>query len=162
MPQLDYTTFASQLFWLAISFTVLYLFMQRYVLPRMTSVLQGRRERIANDLEKAEQLKQEAEALNADYISSINKVRGEANALIAKAVADSKDNAEARFSKLEKELSEKAQKAEKDLITARKKVVEEISDVASALARDIVKQVADLKVSAKDADKVVQQLAKKA
>ena len=60
MPQLDPSTFATQLVWLIITFLILYLILWKSALPRIASILQDRQERIDNDLEKAEKLKKEA------------------------------------------------------------------------------------------------------
>ena len=65
MPQLDPSTFATQLFWLFLTFTALFLIAWKVALPRMTEVLNTRQERIEGDLEKAETLKAEAEEVLA-------------------------------------------------------------------------------------------------
>ena len=66
MPQLDTATFASQLFWLLLSFVVLFWVMWKIVIPRIADVLQDRQERIDDDLEKAEKLRNDsAEVLEA-------------------------------------------------------------------------------------------------
>ena len=61
MPQLDFATFASQIFWLVVTFGVLYLIMARSALPVIREVLQTRQTRIFEDLRKAEKLKEEAQ-----------------------------------------------------------------------------------------------------
>ena len=67
MPQLDPTTFAPQLFWLVVTFVLLYLVMWKLVIPKIGEILQDRQIRIDNDLDKADHLKIEAEAAREAY-----------------------------------------------------------------------------------------------
>ena len=56
MPQFDYTTFTTQLFWVCLTFGLLYLAMARLALPRIGEILEDRQDRIDNDLDKAVEL----------------------------------------------------------------------------------------------------------
>src|SRR6185437_16624527 len=78
MPQLDVSTFPTQLFWLLISFVLLYLLMARLGLPRVGHILTQRRGRIDGDLEKAGQMKAEAEAVIAAYERALAEARAQA------------------------------------------------------------------------------------
>ena len=60
MPQLDFSTFPSQIFWLAVIFVLLYLLMARVALPRVSAMIDARKARIEGDLERAAQMKTEA------------------------------------------------------------------------------------------------------
>ena len=66
-PPLDPQHFPSQLLWLAIAFGLLYLLMSRVALPRVGAMLEARRSRISGDLARAKALKEETEAVIADY-----------------------------------------------------------------------------------------------
>jgi F-type H+-transporting ATPase subunit b len=81
MPQLDPTFFATQLFWLAISFTVLYVLMSRVAMPQVASVLKQRDDKIQGDLETAQKLKEETKSVIAAYEKALADARGEAQAL---------------------------------------------------------------------------------
>ena len=59
LPQLDIATYASQIFWLTVTFVVLYFLVAKIAMPRIAEVLEGRQERIEDDLDKAETLKKE-------------------------------------------------------------------------------------------------------
>src|SRR5579871_4816617 len=70
MPQLDVSTYLPQLFWLAVSFIVLYVLMSTIALPRIAAAIEARRRRREEDLDRAAQLRRDAEALVAAYESA--------------------------------------------------------------------------------------------
>ena len=76
MPQLDPSLFATQLFWLFVTFMVLFLIAWKVALPRIADVLNARQNRIDSDLERAQTLKSEAE----DVLSAYEKALAEATA----------------------------------------------------------------------------------
>jgi F-type H+-transporting ATPase subunit b len=78
MPQLDLSTFPSQIFWLAVFFIVLYLLMAKLAIPRIERVIDERRNRVENDLDKAGQMKSEAEAVIAAYEKALADARHQA------------------------------------------------------------------------------------
>lgn len=81
MPQLDSTFFATQLFWLAISFIVLYVLMARVAMPQVASVLKQRADKIQGDLDTAQRLKEETKAVIAAYEKALADARSEAQGL---------------------------------------------------------------------------------
>src|SRR6266849_5060015 len=78
MPQLDLSTFPSQIFWLAVFFVVLYLLMTKLAIPRIERVIDERRARVEGDLDKAGQMKSEAEAVIAAYEKALADARHQA------------------------------------------------------------------------------------
>ena len=83
MPQLEQIdTYLSQVVWLVISFVVLYVVMWKTALPRVADVLQERQERIGDDLERAEKLKSEAEAVLEVYEATTAKAQADAQAVL--------------------------------------------------------------------------------
>ena len=75
LPQLDTTTFASQIFWLIVSMVVLFWLMKNLALPRIASVLEERADAIADDLDKAEEFKRKAEEAEAAYEQALVDAR---------------------------------------------------------------------------------------
>jgi len=86
MPQLDLATFPSQIFWLAVIFGALYLLMARVGLPRVGAMIEARRARIAGDLDRAAQMKAEAEAVMAAYERSLADARAQAQTTLKEAM----------------------------------------------------------------------------
>src|SRR4051812_39184884 len=82
MPQLDFSTFASQIFWLVLSFVVLYLLMAKLIVPRIERVIEERRSRIEGDLERASRLQAEAESVLAAYEKALAEARSQAQTVM--------------------------------------------------------------------------------
>ncbi|HEY1796983.1 MAG TPA: hypothetical protein VGG57_12785 [Stellaceae bacterium] len=75
MPQLDFTTFAPQLFWLLVTFVVLYGLMKWVAVPRVGRVIDARRDKLEGDLNRAARLKEEAEGVLAAYQRTLAEAR---------------------------------------------------------------------------------------
>lgn len=88
MPQLDPSTFGTQLFWLFIAFTVLFLIVWKVALPRITDVREVRQNRIDDDLDKASGMKAEAESVLEAYEQALAAATNEAQELQRQAAAE--------------------------------------------------------------------------
>ena len=140
-PPFDPTTFIPQLFWLGITFAFLYVMLARVALPRIAAALEERSDRIADDLDTAEQLgKQAAEALEA-YESAIAEARSEASRLLADSRAAMKAESDRARAEVEAELSDLVSKAEVRIGEAKANAVESIRGVAIEIAGEVSAKV---------------------
>ncbi|MEM7446158.1 MAG: F0F1 ATP synthase subunit B' [Pseudomonadota bacterium] len=137
MPQFDPSSFASQIFWLAITFVALYFLLSRLVLPRISEVMEKRSERIANDLERAESLKTEAETVIAAYEEALAKARSEASAVVAKATADIATISATRQAEFGEELAMRMAAAEERIANAKQEAQDHVRDIAVEVAADV-------------------------
>ncbi|HEY1430196.1 MAG TPA: F0F1 ATP synthase subunit B', partial [Stellaceae bacterium] len=115
MPQLDVSTFAPQLVWLAISFVVLYLLMAKIGLPRVNAIIEARRNRLDDDLARAAQFKAEAEAAIAAYQKTMAEARAEAQATIRERTDQFAAEAAERQRQLAEALAEQTKAAEREI-----------------------------------------------
>ena len=83
MPQLDFSTWGNQIFWLVITLVVIYLILSRVALPRIASVLAERQGTITNDIAAAEDLKAKAQEAEAAYDKALIDARAEAGRIVA-------------------------------------------------------------------------------
>lgn len=159
-PPLDPHHFPSQLLWLAIAFGLLYLLMSRVALPRVGAMLEARRSRISGDLAKAKALKDETEAVIADYEAKLAKARKEA-AGIAQAARDAVNaQIDKERAEVEAKLAAKVAEAEARITSAKGKAMADVASIAQAAAADIVASLTGNKVSEADAAKAVTDAAK--
>ena len=136
MPQLDITTFAPQLIWLAITFAAMFIIMWKVAVPKIADSLEARQMRLEDNLKKAENLKQEAEQTLAAYEKALADARAEAHSQIAAIQAELHANAqkeeEEQTAKLEAKLAESEAAIAKEVAQAMENVRGVAIDVAEA------------------------------
>jgi len=135
MPQFEFSTFASQLFWLYASFTLLFILLSIFALPKIGGVLEDRQKRIDGNLDKAAQMKSEAEAAIAAYEKALAASRADAHKILAdnaKAIAEA---AEARQKALGAKLAEQIKAGEARIQSAKDEALGHIKEISAELAR---------------------------
>lgn len=134
LPQLNPDSFASQVFWWAVTFGLLFWLMSKVALPRVAEVLEARQEKISNDLEKASALKAEAEGVMQAYEKALTEARGNAQKEIAASVAASDAEAARRNTELGANLAAKTRDAEARIQAAKQEALSNLSSVAAEAA----------------------------
>jgi F-type H+-transporting ATPase subunit b len=138
MPQLDFSTFPNQIFWLAVALVVLYLILSRLALPRIASVLAERSGTITGDLEKAEELKRKAVEAEETYQKALADARAEAQRVIAEAKAELQREIDEATAKADAEIAARAAESEKAIAEIRASALENVRAVAEEVAREVV------------------------
>lgn len=156
MPQFWLEDFAPQIIWLAISFLLLYVLMSRIALPRITSVLEQRQERIATDLDRAAALQEQAEKVLAEYEAALAKARAEAQAIIAEQAAAAAAEADRRHHELGERLQREANAAAARIDAEKSHALAEVRSVAADLAAAAASRLLGTEVAAADATQAVE------
>ncbi|MFQ5467665.1 MAG: F0F1 ATP synthase subunit B' [Kiloniellaceae bacterium] len=134
MPQFDPSIFATQVFWLVLTFVPLYLILRKAVLPRMGAVLDARQRHIDSDLERASNLKEEAEAVLAEYEKALSAARAQAAAAIKQTSDEMAAMSAERHEAFGRELAEKTKAAESRIAAARTEALANVATVATEVA----------------------------
>ncbi len=158
LPQMNAETYASQLFWLVLTFGFLLVVLSKVALPKIGSVIAARKDRITGDLETAERLRKEASDALAAYESALASARGRATTL-----ADEKrKTVNAEMDRLKAAADAQTQtaltEAEARIEETRKRAAGHVQQVASEAAADIVERLIGEKVSSADALQAVQSI----
>jgi F-type H+-transporting ATPase subunit b len=148
MPQLDFSTFLPQLFWLAITFGALYALVARMALPRIGGTIEHRRTRVADDIDTAERLKAEAQKALATYESTLAEARAKANATVAETRARMSAELDVERQNVEAKLASRISSAEAAVRAGRDEALKGLGDVIGELSGDIVTRMSGEKVSA--------------
>lgn len=140
-PPFNPDSFSSQLIWLAISFGILYLLMSRVALPKIATVLEERHDRIADDLDQAEQFRSQTEEAIAAYEKALGEARDEAHK-IAQATRDElQAETDRQRQEVEGELAVKIADAEKRIKSTKDAAMGNVRDIAADVAGTVVSQV---------------------
>ncbi|MGE0258201.1 MAG: F0F1 ATP synthase subunit B' [Alphaproteobacteria bacterium] len=141
MPQLDIETFPSQLFWLAVTFIVLYILMSWIGLPRVTAAIDARRQRREDDLARAAELKAEAEAANAAFQRTMAQARAEAQAALKETTDRLAANAAERQHALAAALAKQIDEAERRIADTKQQALSEVRGIAADVAQAVVEKL---------------------
>ncbi|WP_298911768.1 F0F1 ATP synthase subunit B' [uncultured Algimonas sp.] len=153
LPQLDTSTWVGQIFWLFLTFAILYFALSKFILPRLRDTLGNRSDRIADDLDSASRMKLEAEEAEKAHEQSLRDARAKASN-VAESTRQSLD-AEIRAeldeadAQAERE-SELAEARIRDIKTAALSNIDAVAvDVAGTLVNELTgKTIAPAKVTA--------------
>lgn len=138
MPQLDFSTWPNQIFWLAVTLIVIYMVLSRVALPRIGAVLAERNGVITNDLAAAEDFKQKAVLADQAYNDALDAARIEAAKIITEAKAAIQKDLDKAIAKADTAIAAKATESEKEIAVIRDSAVKSVTEVATATAGEIV------------------------
>jgi len=138
MPQLDFSTFGNQIFWLVVTLVAIYLILSRIALPRIAEVLAQRQDRISDDLAAAEDLKGQALAAEEAYNQALAEARVEAQRIVAAAKAEMQVELDAAIAQADIEIVAKTAVSESAIAEIRAGALESVGLVAVETAASVV------------------------
>lgn len=141
LPQLDASTYSSQLFWLALSVLALYFMLSRLVLPRISEILSTREQTIAGDLDRAQEFHDRARNLEEETAKQREETRAEAQRIAAAARDDAMKVVAAEQEAAERRLEEAARLGEERIRGIRNAALEDVTAVARELAGAVASEI---------------------
>ncbi len=140
LPQLDPegSLFVSQLVWLALTFGFLYAMMARFALPRIATVIEERRDKIALDLDRAAEFKKSTDEAISAYETALREAKARAHRTVDETRRRIAADMDAIRKQNEAEIEKKLRAAESRIETARDKAMANLGDVAADLTREIL------------------------
>jgi F-type H+-transporting ATPase subunit b len=148
-------TFVSQIFWLVVTFGVLYLFATYWLIPKAAKLIADRDNAIAKDVADAAALSAKADASVKAFEARIAEAKGRARDTAAKAKAEADTRIAAETSKVEADLATRLSAAETRIADVRKKAMANVSTVAEDAAAAIAEKLAGVKPSGDAVKKAV-------
>ncbi|HEY0013849.1 MAG TPA: ATPase [Allosphingosinicella sp.] len=157
MPQIAQISeiFASQFFWLAIVFGLIYFVIGRSMLPRIEATVDARDARIAEDLAEAERARARADEIEETNRLETERSRGEALKVTQAAKDAAARDREARVKASDAETGVRVGAAETRIRSAADAALAEIETVAAEAAQDIVQRLSGAGVSREEAQNAV-------
>ena len=141
MPQLDPTYWASQAFWLILIFTGLYLTLSNLFIPKIKNNIDNRENKIKDDLDEAQKLKNLAEQKLKEYELSIEKAKKEVQKIIFESKNKLNLEIQNKKKKFEKEMETEIESAEKEITSLKKESLKNISIISEEIASKVIEQI---------------------
>ena len=161
MPQLDPKYWASQAFWLILIFTILYISIARFYLPKIKNNLDNRENRIKDDLEDANKFKEMSESKLKEYEKILEDARKE----VIKIHIDSKNtldkDIQTKKEAIEKEIEKELIKAQKEMTALKKNSVSDIQKISENIALNIIESISGDKLNESSIKAAVEDVSKR-
>ncbi len=141
LPQFDTSLFPEQIFWLVVSFAVLYLLMSVVALPRVARTQGNRKNVIAAEIDAARKANDTAQATSASVVKSLGEARAKAQSSVSAMLVEVAEESSQHHAAKEKELLRHLHRAEEDIAVTREAAMHEVRASASDLANAIVGKI---------------------
>ncbi|MEC7380690.1 MAG: hypothetical protein VX575_00010 [Pseudomonadota bacterium] len=149
MPQLDFSTFLPQIFWLLFSLSILYLILSRYALPRISDVIEERKDIIAHDIDKAKEYSADTDKAIEDLNLKITEARSESQQMINNSILEIKNSNELKKNKLFEDIKSDVSAAEKVIYENKDLALKDIANVCKDLSFEMLDNLSIDKIDKK-------------
>ena len=161
MPQLDPTYWASQAFWLILLFSILYISIAKFYLPKIKRNLDDRENKIKEDLDEANKMKNLSEKKLEEYNLIIENSKKD----VAKILLESKNalNKDIQIKKdiMEKEIENEVSKAQKEILQLKKNSINSINTISQEITSNIIEKMSGDKLNESSVKAMVEDISKK-
>lgn len=158
MPQLDFSIFPSQFFWLSINFFLMLFIFSRFIIPRTAEMINLRKLKIDDYLAKAEQLKTKVEETLNKYNSALQKATEEADASLQQTQHEMDAMIEKRQAELGAVLKKQIEEGEAKILAGKENILKQVDELSAELALDVLKKVGFAQVKPAQITKALQQI----
>ena len=161
MPQLNPEFWISQIFWLTLTFGILYIVLSKLILPKISANLELRKSQIQDNIEAADKQRENSESKLKEYDDIVLKSKLEANNIFKEAREKVLKDINNKKEILDKQIDEEIKKAEKEISLLRKSAPEKINKIAIDTSSELVKRLIGAEVNNSSISAIVDDLSKK-
>ncbi len=161
MPQLNPEFWISQIFWLVLTFGMLYMLLSKLILPKISKNLEIRKSQILENIEAAEKQREESEQKIKEYDKIINDSKIEAKNYFGQARKKILKDINKKKESLENEINDEIDKVEIEIQNLKNKAPEKINKIAIETSADLIHQLIGVKINNSSISAIVEDLSKK-
>jgi len=147
MPQLDPTYWASQAFWLILIFSILYISIAKFYLPKIKNNLDNRENKIKEDLDAANKFKELSESKLSEYEKILENSKKEVIKIHVDAKNKLDKDIQTKKEVIDKEIENEITKAQKEIVDLKKNSVTDIQNISKNLASNIIENISGDKLN---------------
>ena len=161
MPQLNPEFWVSQIFWLILTFGILYVVLSKLLLPKISANLELRKSQIQENIEAAEKQRESSESKLKEYDDIILKSKLEAKNIFKDAREKVLKDINSKKETLEKQIDDEIKKAEQEIEVLQKNAPEKINKIAIETSSELVKKLIGAEVNNSSISAIVDDLSKR-
>ena len=161
MPQLDPKYWASQAFWLILVFTILYVSIAKFYLPKIKNNLDNRENRIKDDLEDANKFKELSESKLKEYEKILENAKKEVIKIHIESKNTLDKDIKTKKETIEKEIEKEIIKAQKEISDLKKNSITDIQKISENIASNIIESISGDKLNENSIKAAVEDISKK-
>ena len=161
MPQLNPEFWVSQIFWLILIFSSLYIIMWKIFLPKISDSIENRKSRIIGDLNETQKLKENAEKKLREYNKIIEDTKKEAKKIIEDNKKKLENDIKSKKQKFNEEIEKELMSVEKEIKSLKKLSISSINKIAAEVSSEVIKQLVGTSVNTSNVSAIVEDISKK-
>ncbi len=161
MPQLDPTYWPSQAFWLILIFTLLYFSISKFFLPKIKNNLDNRENKIKEDLENANKLKELSESKLKEYELILENAKKEVSKIHFDTKKKLDKDIQSKKEVMEKDIENEILKAQKEIEELKKNSISSIQNISENIASNIIENISGDKLNESSVKAMVEDISKK-
>ena len=161
MPQLNPEFWISQIFWLTLTFGILYVVLAKLILPKISANLETRKSKILENIEAAEKHREESGQKIKEFEKIIQDSKIEAKNYFKQAREKILKDINLKKENLNKELNKEIKKVEIEIEDLKNKAPEKISKIAIEISTDLIQKLIGVEVNNSSISAIVNDLSKK-
>ncbi|MDA9171898.1 F0F1 ATP synthase subunit B [Candidatus Pelagibacter sp.] len=161
MPQLNPEFWISQIFWLTLTFGILYLVLSKLILPKISANLETRKSQILENIEAAEKQREDSEMKLKEYEEIISKSKLEAKTIFNQAREKALKDISAKKEVLDGQIDEEISKAEEEIKTLRNSAPDKINKIAIETSSELIQKLIGAEVNNSSISAIVDDLSRR-
>ena len=161
MPQLNPEFWISQIFWLTLTFGILYFVLSKLILPKISNNLESRKSQILENIEAAEKQRENSEIKLKEYEKIISKSKLEAKTILNQAREKTLNDINAKRKVLDKQIDKEIGKAEQEIISMRETAPDKINKIAIVTSSELILKLIGAEVNNSSISAIVDDLSRR-
>ena len=161
MPQLNPEFWVSQIFWLTLTFGILYVFLSKIILPKISANLESRKSEIQENIEAAENQRQKSESKLLEYNKMLSKSKLEAKNIFKNAREKAMKDINSKKEVLDNQINDEIKKAEQEIVLLKKTAPEKINKIAIDTSSELVQKLIGADINNSSISAIVEDLSKR-
>ena len=161
MPQLNPEFWVSQIFWLTLTFGILYVVLSKLILPKISNNLESRKSQILENIEAAEKQREDSETKLEEYEKIISKSKLEAKNIFSQSREKVLKDISAKREVLDKQIDEEISKAEQEINNLRESAPDKINMIAIETSSELIQKLIGAEVNNSSISAIVDDLSRR-